>query len=213
MPRPLLLGHRGAKKYAPENTLAAFDLALEHGCDGFEFDVRYTRDLKCVICHDPRYRRKTIRARTFDDLNLPNAEDVVRNYARKAYLDIELKVGGDAKPILMALRNAPRDRYVISSFVPQVLEEVHALDQTVPLGLICENPRQLKRWTSLPINAVMLHRELATSPLVEELHAVGKQVFVWTVNKEPEMRRTAQFGVDGIISDDTRLLVKALRPR
>jgi hypothetical protein len=41
---PLLLGHRGARRAAPENTLAAFDLALQHGCDGFEFDVRRTLD-------------------------------------------------------------------------------------------------------------------------------------------------------------------------
>ncbi len=42
-PKPLLLGHRGAKSYAPENTIEAFELALQHGCDGFEFDVRLTR--------------------------------------------------------------------------------------------------------------------------------------------------------------------------
>ncbi len=58
--RPLLLGHRGARRAAPENTLEAFDLALAHGCDGFEFDVRMTRDGRCVICHDPRLRGREI---------------------------------------------------------------------------------------------------------------------------------------------------------
>ena len=51
--RPLLLGHRGASKYVPENTLPAFNLALKHGCDGFEFDVRYSSDGQTVLCHDP----------------------------------------------------------------------------------------------------------------------------------------------------------------
>jgi len=50
--RPLLLGHRGARRKAPENTLTAFDLALAHGCDGFEFDVRCTADRYFVLCHD-----------------------------------------------------------------------------------------------------------------------------------------------------------------
>ncbi len=57
----LLLGHRGARKYAPENTFAAFDLALTHGADGFEFDVRRTRDGANVIGHDPRLNRLIVR--------------------------------------------------------------------------------------------------------------------------------------------------------
>jgi glycerophosphoryl diester phosphodiesterase len=53
---PLLLGHRGARHYAPENTLDAFDLALAHGCDGFEFDVRMSADHHPIIVHDPNLR-------------------------------------------------------------------------------------------------------------------------------------------------------------
>ena len=54
---PLLLGHRGAcaSKSVPENTPASFDLALTHGCDGFEFDVRLTADKQAVVCHDPQH--------------------------------------------------------------------------------------------------------------------------------------------------------------
>ena len=59
-PKPLLLGHRGAKSYAPENTIEAFELALQHGCDGFEFDVRFTADAQAVICHDPKFNRVEI---------------------------------------------------------------------------------------------------------------------------------------------------------
>jgi glycerophosphoryl diester phosphodiesterase len=95
--RPLLLGHRGAPKYAPENSVAAFDLALRHGCDGFEFDVRYTRDGRCVICHDAHHRNRPIDACLSDELDLPSAEDVIRSYGTRAYLDIELKVSGDAR--------------------------------------------------------------------------------------------------------------------
>ena len=50
--KPLLLGHRGASKDAPENTVTAFELALSQGCDGVEFDVRRTSDGQLVICHD-----------------------------------------------------------------------------------------------------------------------------------------------------------------
>lgn len=47
-----ILAHRGASAYAPENTMAAFELALEQGADGFELDVHLTRDGEIVVCHD-----------------------------------------------------------------------------------------------------------------------------------------------------------------
>jgi glycerophosphoryl diester phosphodiesterase len=206
--RPLLLGHRGASKYAPENTIAAFDLALEHGCDGFEFDVRYTRDGRSVICHDPHNQRRRIDTCSSDELNLPDAEDVVRDYGTRAYLDVELKVLGDAGAVLDALRTVPPDRYIISSFLPEVLKRLSASQQAVPLGLICETSRQLQHSLVLPLQAVMIQSKLASNALIEELHAAGRQVFIWTVNKEPEMRSFAELGVDGLISDDTRLLAR-----
>ena len=211
MNRPLLLGHRGASKYAPENTVAAFDLAIEHGCDGFEFDVRYTKDARCVICHDARYKRRRIDMHSFSELTLPSAEEVIRAYAPKAFLDIELKLQGEARPILESLSAIKRDRFVISSFVPDVLKAIHDMDQKVPLALIAESPRQLEHWPSLPVSAVMIQEGLATARLIDDLHAARKQVFVWTVNRARSMRRLAELGVDGLISDDTQLLVGTLK--
>ena len=56
----------------------------------------------------------------------------------------------------------------------------------------------------------MLHRGLASRRLVEEIKSSGKRVFVWTVNKAREMTKFAEMGVDGIISDDTKLLAETL---
>jgi glycerophosphoryl diester phosphodiesterase len=209
--RPLLLGHRGASKYAPENSVAAFDLALRHGCDGFEFDVRYTRDGRCVICHDTHHRRRPIDACLSDDLDLPSAEDVVRSYATRAYLDIELKVSGDASSVLEALQTVTPGQYIISSFLSEVLEQVHAVHPDVPLGLICETSRQLQHAPMLPLQTVMIDSKLASRRLIEELHAEERQVFVWTVNNELQMRSFAELGVDGLISDDTCLLANTFK--
>jgi glycerophosphoryl diester phosphodiesterase len=60
------------------------------------------------------------------------------------------------------------------------------------------------------VKIVIPHTKLVSDLLVQEWHAAEKQVFVWTVNRESEMRRLAMWGVDGIISDDTELLVKTL---
>lgn len=217
--RPLLLGHRGASRYAPENTFAAFDLALEHGCDGFEFDIRYTRDARAVVCHDPQIGGKRIDASTYADLSggrvsLACADQVIVRYASRAFLDIELKVAGEIGPILAALGDAPRaDSFVISSFLSELLDAIYARVQGIPLGLICETNSQLARWPTLPVGFVMLHRKLASSALIAELHAAQKTVFIWTVNEEKEMRGFAEIGADGLISDDTKLLARTLQQR
>src|SRR5690348_7722209 len=94
--RPLLLGHRGCRgrKYrVRENTITAFDLALQHGCAGFEFDVRLTSDGRGVICHDQRFGRASIaKTKSADLRSLPVLEEVLERYGARAFLDIDLKV-------------------------------------------------------------------------------------------------------------------------
>src|SRR5689334_16063198 len=124
--RPLLLGHRGCRgrKYrVRENTIAAFDLALNHGCDGFEFDVRLTSDGRGVICHDQRFAGASIAKRKSAELErLPLLEDVLERYAGRAFLDIELKVTGLDSCLLSALsRHPPQQGYVVSSFLSELL--------------------------------------------------------------------------------------------
>lgn len=210
--RPLLLGHRGARYYAPENTLAAFELALQHGCDGFEFDVRCTADAHAIVCHDPKLGRRDIARSRRADLLAPCLPDVLSAFAPRAFLDIELKVSGLEQATLDLLRAHPPARgFLISSFLPEVVERLHQIDTELPLGLICDNQRQLAGWTSVPVNALFLERGLVTASLLDALHQAGKQVFVWTVNREREMRQFAEVGVDGLVSDDTQLLARTLR--
>lgn len=199
---------------APENTAASFDLALEQGCDGFEFDVRGTADRSLVVCHDPKVGRVTVSRATRRQLpSLPCLEDVLAGYGGRVFLDIELKVKGLESAVLTALRKQPPERgYVVSSFLPPVLLELKARSAMVPLGMICEEKAQLRRWCDLPIDYVMAHKSLVAQKLVEEVHAAGKKLFVWTVNDAKSMRRFADWGVDAIIADDPRLLVSTLRP-
>ena len=212
----LLLGHRGARRYAPENTLAAFELALDHGCDGFEFDVRLTADRRPILCHDPRLAGREIETSRYDQFapGVPCLPDVLENFAARAFLDIELKVTGMEAEVAGLLRERPPRRgYFVSSFLPEVLERLHAADKSVPLGLICNSQRQLAGWASVAVGALFLERGLVTPGTVESLQAAGKQVFVWTVNREREMLQFAELKVDGIVSDDSRLLAQTLRTK
>ncbi|MFZ3341797.1 MAG: glycerophosphodiester phosphodiesterase [Terriglobales bacterium] len=211
--RPLLLGHRGARasQQIPENTLESFELCMEHGCDGFEFDVRCSADGIPVICHDPTIRGMQIDRTTADQLALPRLDDVLRRFATRAFLDIEVKVEGLESQLIAALRAYPPTRdFVVSSFLPAVLTAVGKLDANIPLGLIFDQPNQVEppgpsfSWT-IP------HFTLVSRALADEAHTSGKRIMTWTVNRADEMLKFAGCGIDAIISDDTELLVRSFR--
>ena len=212
--RPLLLGHRGARATSKiaENTIASFDKALAHGCDGFEFDVRLTADHCAVLCHDATLSGLNISRTHRDELPQLNClEDVVRRYHQQVFLDIELKVPGLEEMVLQALRDYPPERgYVVSSFLPQILAELKARSEGVQAGLICEKQGPRMDWRTLPIDYVIVHEARVDLCLVQAIQGAGKKVLVWTVNEERFMLQFACFGVDGIISDDTELLVRTL---
>jgi glycerophosphoryl diester phosphodiesterase len=211
-PSPLLLGHRGARavKSIPENTIASFDRCMVDGCDGFEFDVRLTADGEAVIYHDPKVGRVHIARANAEQLpELPRLHDVLARYSN-AFLDIELKVAGLEKIVIKAVKEKPKQRFVVSSFLPEVLKAVHAAHATIPLGLICETRAQLRKWKQLPLEYVIPHYTLVNQDLIREVHAAGKRVLVWTVNLAATMRRFAVWGVDGIISDSPKRLKETL---
>jgi glycerophosphoryl diester phosphodiesterase len=211
----LLLGHRGARgeKSIPENTLASFDLALAAGCDGFEFDVRLSADGQAVICHDSNAGGINIADTSAQQLRLPLLSEVLNHYQGTAFLDIELKVGGletITAVLLQSLR--PVRGFIVSSFLPQVLEVLHGIDATIPLGLICETRVEFARWPQLPVEYVIPYYKLLDRELVDRMKSAGKKVLVWTVNLRADMTRFSQWGVDGIISDHPKRLVLTRKP-
>lgn len=216
----LLLGHRGSRHHARENTLPSFDLALQHGADGFEFDVRCTRTRQTIICHDAKLNRLSIRKHTLDQLQAscasadhqpPCLEDMLARYSRRAFLNIEIKVRGIEKQVASLVKaTPPLAGYFISSFLPGVVRELHRIDPSLVLGTLAQTRWQLRRWSRMPALYVVPHYHLLSRSLVDEVHAAGKLVVTWTVNAPKHMLRAAEMGVDGIISDDTELLVKLL---
>ncbi len=216
--RPLLLGHRGARRYSAENTIEAFDLALQHGCDGFEFDVRRTCDSRSILCHDPKLHHHTVAESTYADLqsavsSLACLEDVFGRYAGRAFLDMELKVPQLEDAVISALHTSRPCDYVVSSFLSDVLDGLRARDPLVQRGFIFDDGEGLMRWAALDVHYVMPHHRLVSRELIEDVHAAGRRILVWTVNQESEMLQFAEWGADGIISDNTKLLGDTFRDR
>lgn len=213
MSLPLLLGHRGARSFRdiPENTLASFELCVQHGCDGFEFDVRRSADGQAVICHDASIGGMKIEKTASKTLPLPMLEDVLAQFASRAFLDIELKVLGlEAQTLAELHKYPPQKGYVVSSFLSEVLSVIHDLDPAIPLGFLCDTRRQLRDWRQMPAEWVIPHFDLAHQELIDVVHAAEKKIMVWTVNRAARMRELAAWGVDAIISDETELLVRSL---
>jgi len=227
IPRPLLLGHRGVRPLPflglrwrkpdlpPENTIAAFDYALAHGCDGFEFDLRYTRDRRSVLQHDPKVKGQEVAMTDHGPLErrigyrLPALDDVLARFGANAWLDIEVKIAGEEEAVIAALQaRRPQRGFVVSSFLPVVLLRLREIDPSLPLGYICDHEDDALLWSGLPIQFFVPYYPLVSELLVEEAHRRKIQIITWTVNRREDMLRLASWGVDGLISDDPRLLAQ-----
>jgi glycerophosphoryl diester phosphodiesterase len=102
--RPLLFGHRGARlQQFRENSMSAFRHALASGCDGFEFDVRISGDRRLVCVHDANIGDISVAGASYEalcsascrvnasDEDIAGVDEVLREFATSAFLDIELK--------------------------------------------------------------------------------------------------------------------------
>jgi glycerophosphoryl diester phosphodiesterase len=211
MSQPLLLGHRGTRvsPHLPENTVPSFDAALNHGCDGFEFDLRMDRSGKAVVCHDPIVAGLEVAQTSNQQLLLPEFLEILHRYGKRAFLDIELKVSGLEFELMIALSaHSPERGFVVSSFLPEVLQELRLRSEVIPLGLICDRPDQIQLGLEMAVQYVIPHHSLVKKDLVRKIASVGKKTLVWTVNGRDPMLRFADWGVDGIISDDPELMAQ-----
>jgi glycerophosphoryl diester phosphodiesterase len=231
----LLLGHRGCRGEFMENTFAAFDHAMECGCDGFEFDVRLSADGIPVVWHDARLRGRAIARHDFGSLRercakesphirqlradgynprrgaiaLCCLEEVLARYAHVAWMDIELKARGlEAAVVELVRRYRPARGFVLSSFRRPVLLELHRIDAGLPLGFIFDRMPREKTWRGLPVQFVKPSARVVTPARVRQFHAAGMKVLTWTVNHPAAMRRLSEAGVDGMIGDDPRALAQ-----
>lgn len=181
--------------------------------------MRATQDGRLVLCHDPEFRDLPVATSSYQRLclaagqPLPCLSDVLRQFGGRAYLDIELKAPGYEAAVLDALRqSAPERGYVISSFLPHILLRLHELDTSLPLGFLCDREAYANLWRELPIRAFIPEHTLVSPKLVSEIHNAGLQLFTWTVNQQADMLQLAQWGVDGLIADDPKLLSQSFPP-
>ena len=236
LPRPLIIAHRGASRYAPENTLASFRLAVSQHADAVELDAKLTRDGQIVVMHDDTIDRTTnghgaVRQMDWAALQQVNAggktddaatgipllEDVLRAVAADVLVNIELTNYAsrfDDLPYRVAdliERLGVVDRVWISSFNPVALRRFARRLPQVPTGFLVD-PKST--WVFSVFRHFTPHRlvepplALVSEQAIRHWHAQGKRVMVYTVNDADDMRRLFAWGVDGIFTDDPPLAMQ-----
>jgi len=218
----LRIGHRGARAYAPENTLTSFRKAIELDANAVELDVRKTKDGKLVVIHDADVKRTTngkglvseLTLRQIKDLStegsekIPTLEEVLDFLDKKVQVLIELKEAGYEKQVLEILHAKGLEKTVIiTSFLEEALQKVRELDSNLATGLIyATHKNPVKAALDLKANyLVALYRFVHTANVIKA-HENGLKVVVWTVNTPSEVETYVKKGVDGIASDKPDIL-------
>lgn len=231
-----MLGHRGARHAAPENTLCAFELARTEGADGIELDVRLDANGAVIVLHDPTLERVTRGTERRHSESLSSAElsrcDVgdgervpslveVLSWAKRYELRVNVELKSDVRArrsllegVKRVLESTPLPPVILSSFDPHF---VFWLTRNVPnlpsAWLVHARQRLLKYAPGYRfLGASALHPEhtLASAERVRRIHARGGVLNVWTVNDPARATELAKIGVDAIISDNPALILQAL---
>jgi len=220
--KPKIIAHRGASAHAPENTMTAFQLALDLGIDGVELDVMLSRDGQVVVIHDDTVDRTTDGTGNVRDLTLaelkkldagegeqvPTLVEVFERFGGRFLINIELKNYTsifDQLPIEVAKLVESFDlvdSLLISSFNPFNIPRFRRRIPDATLGLITL-PGKAKNWIwrLFRYDALHPHFDDVDKVLVSALHARNRQINVWTPDEPEEIQRLAGLGVDGIITN------------
>ncbi|MFX0177563.1 MAG: glycerophosphodiester phosphodiesterase, partial [Candidatus Hodarchaeota archaeon] len=230
----LIIGHKGASKTEPENTLRAFQKAIDLKADYIEFDIHQSKDGEIVVMHDDNTIQITghdgfIKDMTLEELKeldcgigerIPTLQEVINLCKGKIGLQIEVKVVDIGEKVVDLLEEADLiESTIISSFIHnEVLRIKEYEPKTKVAALISsrvDNPKDLIKATKRVIKknkfyALHPHFSGIDKEIVDYSHNHNLKVNVWTVNEQQDMQNLINFGVDGIITDDIPLAKKLL---
>lgn len=227
---PLVCAHRGRSGLFPENTMVAFEAAVEVGADFMELDVRRTADGAIVCMHDATVDRTTdgsgeVAEMTLSEVHaldagawfgdehagarVPLLREVLEQIAPRLVVDIEIKQRGIAEQVVEVIREADALRRVtVVSFNREDLRAAKAAEPSLACGLITSGPGEDETERALIASALECgasflscsHRSV-TATLVRECHLVGLMLMAWTMDEPEDIRRMIGLRVDALVSN------------
>jgi glycerophosphoryl diester phosphodiesterase len=231
---PLVIGHRGASADAPENTLAAFGLALAQGADGIEFDVQLSADGVPVVMHDALVDRMTSGHGRVADMSLaalqslempqgervPTLDEVLETFGQQLLYNIEVKDfgwrerGTETAVADRILAHHLEENVLVSSFNPLALRRLRrCLPLRVPIALIRDAGWLKYGYLLADGQADHPNHTLVDATYMAWARKRKYQVNVWTVDDPAEARRLAALGVHGLITNKPALIRASLNGR
>lgn len=232
---PVITYHRGYSSRAPENTMAAFETALEHGSPRIELDVQMTADGVAVVTHDTSLRRCTgcnaniydlpyvqvqqLDAgrwfhRQFTGSYIPTLEEVLALCKGKAELNIEIKPSTftptlEAETVRLIHAYDYGSDCVVTSQSYETLCKVKELDPDITTGYILA--LGVGTYYDLPAaDFFSVESTFITAGMVQQIHLRGKTISAWTINRQQDAEKLLQLGVDDLITDKPEIIAPLL---
>lgn len=225
-----VIAHRGFSGIAPENTMIAFQKAIESGADYLELDVHKSKKGKLYVIHDSSVKRTSSNeaegnisemtckeiedvrvgySKKFDqsykDETIPTLKEVLKLAKGKIKVCIEIKIYGIEKEILEMVKKLNMEKEVlIFSFHYPVLSKIRQLNPTIPiLYLIDKADRTTIDYAKIiNINVIGVgYGTSLTKEFIKFAHKNGVKIWKWTVNDEKQMKQLISVGLDGLITD------------
>ncbi|MFR9711941.1 glycerophosphoryl diester phosphodiesterase membrane domain-containing protein [Paenibacillus sp. MB22_1] len=216
--------HRGDTSNAPENSLPALISAIDKGLQVVELDVQLTKDGVAVLNHDSDLRRMTgLRKRIADmsfnevqqlsigidandyPIHIPSLSSVLAEAQGRIKLLLDLKPNGSpsealAEEVVRLIKEAGAEEEVrVQSFDGEVLSRIRELAPEIKIGRILFFA--LGDLSVLDVDFYTIEQVMLTDFLVNQAHADGREVWVWTVNTRRDMKEVLKYPIDGIITD------------
>jgi len=219
--------HRGSSGHAPENTIAALEMAIAQGAGMAEIDIQQTADDRFAVFHDDDLDRTTNGAgplwqQSFPELQtldagswfapefagerIPSLEEVLEITRGRLPLNIELKLHGHERRVVdLVIRalhdNNIEDQGLVTCFDHRVAAQIKQADPTLTAGAILGKGQNLTGIFAAPVDVLSAEKTLVDEAFMAAARQAGKAVHVWTVNEPEEMRKLINLGVDAVITN------------
>ena len=230
-----IIAHRGASGAAPENTVAAFDAAVDQATDWVELDVQEDTDGTVVVMHDSDFMKlarnslkvweSTKEQRAGIDIGswfgpqfaaerVPTLEDVLLRCKGRTKVVIELKYYGhdqrlEERVAEIVERTGMQDQIVAMSLNHDIVRKMKKLRPNWTVGLLTATA--IGNVPAMEGDFLAVSTGMATPSFVRAAHAAGKDVFVWTVNDPMTMALMVTRGADGLITDEPAVARRVLQ--
>ena len=210
----LVVAHRGVWDPAPQNSIAAFQKAIDDGVDAVELDVRRSGDGRLIVFHDPRLGVRPIARLRYADVRrrvaegeAPKLAEVLAAVAGQIMVDIELKEDGYVPEVMALITEVlPPGSFVVTSFLDAVLPQVRTVAPQARTGLLLGRRlppgRLAARVKRTGVDFLAPHVALTRGGLIDWAAQRGLPAWIWTVN-DPATRRALLFDprIEAVITD------------